>query len=143
MMTFVAVLHILVALLLIGLVLVQDSKGGGALGMGGGGSNSVLGAAGAQTIWAKITRIIAFIFAITCISLTYMSALKTKSIMDSTPVPPVAPAATTPATAPGTPTATSGAAAVPTAPETQEAPAAPTEKAALPVETPQADAPKK
>lgn len=131
-MTFVAILHILVALLLIGLVLVQDSKGGGALGMGGGGSNSVLGAAGAQTLWAKLTRIIAFIFAITCITLTYMSALKTKSIIDSVPVP-----------APAAANSTSGAAAVP-ATETKPAdPVVPAEKAALPVETPKTDAPKK
>ncbi len=100
MMTFIAVLHLLVALLLIGLVLIQDSKGGGALGMGGG-SNSVLGAAGAESLWAKLTRIIAAIFAITCISLTYMTASQTKSIIDSTPVAPAAaPTTSTPEAAP-------------------------------------------
>lgn len=92
MMTFIAILHILVAVLLIGLVLIQDSKGGGALGMGGG-SNSVLGAAGAESLWAKLTRIIAAIFATTCIALTYMTASQTKSVIDSAPVAPTAPAA--------------------------------------------------
>jgi len=131
MMTFVAILHILVALLLIGLVLVQDSKGGGALGMGGG-SNSVLGAAGAQTLWAKLTRVIALIFAMTCISLSYMTAQKTRSIIDSTPIPSV-PAASSSA---------AGGAAAPTDAKPAD-PVAPAEKAALPVETPAADAPTK
>ncbi len=131
MMTFVAVLHILVALLLIGLVLVQDSKGGGALGMGGGGSNSVVGAAGAQTLWAKITRYVALVFAITCVSLTYMTASKTKSIMDSAPVP----AATTGSAA--------GGAAATTPATTEPGPVVPAGKAALPVDTPKADDPKK
>ncbi|MCX7978505.1 MAG: preprotein translocase subunit SecG, partial [Bdellovibrionaceae bacterium] len=36
MATFIAVVHILVAVILIALVLIQDSKGGGALGIGGG-----------------------------------------------------------------------------------------------------------
>lgn len=97
MMTFVAVIHILVAIALIGLVLIQDSKGGGALGMGGG-SNSLLGATGAQTLAAKVTRWAAVIFAITCLSLTMMTSQSTKSVLDSgsalptTPPPPKTPA---------------------------------------------------
>ncbi|MEK6773908.1 MAG: preprotein translocase subunit SecG [Bdellovibrionota bacterium] len=126
MMTFVAVLHVLVALLLIALVLVQDSKGGGALGMGGGGSNSVLGAAGAQTIWAKLTRIIAFIFAATCVGLTYMTASQSKSIIDSVPI--AAPVVGEPAANPAATTTT---------------PAAPAATEAAPAETKKADDPKK
>ena len=89
MMTFVAVLHLVVAFILIGLVLIQDSKGGGALGIGGGGSNSLLGATGAQTLWAKLTRVVALVFAITCISLTYLTAQKTRSVIESAPIPEV------------------------------------------------------
>lgn len=109
MTTFIAVLHILVALILISLVLIQDSKGGGALGMGGGGSNSVLGATGASTLAAKMTRIAAIIFALTSIGLTVLSARQSKSILDklpaaAAPVAPTTPAATTeaPAAAPET-----------------------------------------
>lgn len=105
MSTFIAILHILVALILIGLVLIQDSKGGGALGMGGGGSNSVLGATGASTLAAKMTRIAAVIFALTSIGLSVMSAHQSKSILDklpaatAVPTAPTEPAATTPETA--------------------------------------------
>lgn len=109
MTTFIAVLHILVALILIGLVLIQDSKGGGALGMGGGGgSNSVLGATGASTLAAKMTRITAIIFALTSIGLSVLSSQHSKSILDKLPAAsavPAAPATTTPetATAPAAP----------------------------------------
>ncbi|MBX2988939.1 MAG: preprotein translocase subunit SecG [Bdellovibrionaceae bacterium] len=101
MMTFVAILHILVALLLIGLVLIQDSKGGGALGIGGGGgSNSLLGATGAQSLAARMTRWTAVVFAITCISLTLMTASRSKSVLDATDVLPAANPSLEPITAP-------------------------------------------
>lgn len=98
MMTFVAILHILVALVLIGLVLIQDSKGG-ALGIGGGGgSGSLLGATGAQTLAARLTRWMAVVFALTCIALTMMTANSSKSVIDTLPAAaPTAPAATAPA----------------------------------------------
>lgn len=83
METLITVVHILVALVLIGLVLIQDSKGG-ALGMGGSsGSNSVLGAGGAQTLAAKATRWVAVIFALTSIGLSVLTAHKTRSVVDS------------------------------------------------------------
>lgn len=83
METLITVVHILVALVLIGLVLIQDSKGG-ALGMGGAtGSNSVLGAGGAQTLAAKATRWVAVIFALTSIGLSVITAHKTRSVVDS------------------------------------------------------------
>lgn len=88
METFVAVLHITVALILIILVLIQDSKGGsvgGAFGGGGGGSNSVLGATGATTIAQKMTRWTAVIFACTSIGLTAYSAKKHRSVVDGMP----------------------------------------------------------
>lgn len=99
--TFIAILHVVVALVLIGLVLVQDSKGGGALGMGGGGSsNSVLGATGASTLAAKMTRIAAIIFALTSIGLTVLSSRESKSILDKLPAATAVPAAPTTTTAP-------------------------------------------
>lgn len=97
METLITVVHILVALVLIGLVLIQDSKGG-ALGIGGGGSNSVLGAGGAQTLAAKATRWVAIIFAVTSIGLSVMTAHKTKSVVEGAGTISV-PAATTPAEA--------------------------------------------
>lgn len=126
MMTFVAIIHLIVAFVLIGLVLVQDSKGGGlGIGGGGGGSNSLLGAAGAQTLASKMTRWTAVLFAVTCISLTMMTAQNSRSVLDSGPLPasqttPAAPGAAggTPATPEGTtPTAPAEAAPAPEAPD--------------------------
>jgi preprotein translocase subunit SecG len=104
MVNFLSVLHIIVTIALCGLVLIQDSKGGGALGIGGSGSNSLLGATGAQTLAATLTKWVAILFAVSCIALTYFLAHENKSVVDqlggttvtspipenspSTPVPP-------------------------------------------------------
>jgi preprotein translocase subunit SecG len=119
MTNFIGILHILAALVLIALVLIQDSKSDGALGIGGAsGSNSLLGATGAQTLAGKMTVWAAIIFACTCLTLAVLTSSQTKSVVDSLPLPAA------PATAPATtaPAEANGAAAVPAA--TQEAPAA-------------------
>ena len=104
MEAFVAVLHIIVALVLISLVLVQDTKSGSLGGaFGGGGSNSVFGATGATTLAQKLTRGMALVFAITCITLSIFSARSHKSVIDSMSTPATSPAV--PATAPTTPPA--------------------------------------
>lgn len=82
MVDFLSVLHIIVTVALCGLVLMQDSKGGGALGIGGSGSNSLLGATGAQTLAANLTKWIAILFAGSCIALTYFLAHENKSVVD-------------------------------------------------------------
>jgi len=97
MESFVAIVHILVAFILIALVLVQDSKSGsiGVFGGGGGGgSNSVLGATGATTLAQKMTRWVAAIFAVTCISLSIFSVRSRSSVLDSLPATAVIPGAT-------------------------------------------------
>jgi preprotein translocase subunit SecG len=120
MENFLAALHILVAVVLIALVLVQDSSGG-ALGIGGGGSNSVLGATGAQTLAAKLTTAAAVLFAVTCIGLTFLSSRTQRSVLDTggaLAIPPVsAPAATTPPSTDGSAAATTTAPAPATSPE--------------------------
>ena len=106
---FVGILHVVVALVLIVLVLIQDSKSDGALGIGGSsGSNSLLGATGAQTLASKLTVWSAIIFAITCLALSVLTSRGTKSVVDSLPLPtaPIqAPANTTatPEAVPGNP----------------------------------------
>lgn len=82
MLTFISVIHIIAALILIGLVLAQDSKGGGMGMLSGGGSSSVFGATGGENILVKGTKLFATIFAATCVTLTYMSADHTKSVID-------------------------------------------------------------
>lgn len=120
MTNFIGILHILAALVLIALVLIQDSKSDGALGIGGAsGSNSLLGATGAQTLAGKMTVWAAIIFACTCLTLAVLTSSHTKSVIDSMPLP-TAPveangAAAVPAdtTAPVAPAATEAAPAAP------------------------------
>lgn len=124
MTTFIGIIHIVVALVLIALVLIQDSKSDGALGMGGSsGSNSLLGATGAQTLAGKMTVWAAIIFAVSCLTLSVLTASKTKSVVDNMPLP------TAPVTAPvQTAPADAAAPAAATAPAAETAPAAPVTK---------------
>lgn len=112
MTTFITVIHIIVALALISLVLLQDSKSDGALGMGGSNnSNSILGATGAQSLAGKMTMWAAIIFAVTCLALTYITSHgQTASVVDNMPLP-TAPAQTMPADATTAPAAEANAAA--------------------------------
>lgn len=111
MISFISIVHIIIAFSLIGLVLVQDSKEGGALGMGGG-SNTIFGATGAQSLAAKLTRVVAILFAISCIILTVLTARQSRSVLEGAVLPttpvasPEAPATSTPNPAEAAPTAT-------------------------------------
>lgn len=102
MEVFIAVLHMLVAFVLIGLVLVQDSKSGSIGGaFGGGGAGSVFGPMGAATLAQKLTRYCAILFAATCIYLTVISASHNKTVLDNLPATPAAtPQTQAPATEP-------------------------------------------
>lgn len=64
-------IHLILALLLIGVVLLQRSEGGG-LGMGGGGGGAV-SARGTATALTKLTWIFAIAFIITSITLTILA----------------------------------------------------------------------
>ncbi|KZY05095.1 preprotein translocase subunit SecG [Sulfitobacter sp. HI0023] len=70
----VLIIHLFLALGLIGVVLLQRSEGGG-LGMGGGGGGAVSGRA-AATALGKMTWILAIGFIITSITLTIIAAEK-------------------------------------------------------------------
>jgi preprotein translocase subunit SecG len=70
----VLIVHLILALALIGVVLMQRSEGGG-LGMGGGGGGGVSGRA-AATALGKVTWILAIAFICTSISLTIIAAQK-------------------------------------------------------------------
>lgn len=100
METLVWVIHILTAVVLIGLVLMQHGKGadmGAAFGSGSAGS--LFGASGSANFLSRSTAVAATIFFITSMTLTYMSAHPTQSlgVMDKQNVvkpaqQPVAPA---------------------------------------------------
>ena len=69
--------HLILALLLIGVVLLQRSEGGG-LGMGGG-AGGVMSGRGAATALTKLTWIFAVGFIITSITLTIIAAREADS----------------------------------------------------------------
>lgn len=94
----ILIVHLLLALALIGVVLMQRSEGGG-LGMGGGGGGA-MSQRSAATAMGKLTWILAIAFIITSLTLTVISARNATgtSILDR--VGGSAPAAVEPA-APG------------------------------------------
>ena len=76
--TILTVIHILAALGIIGLVLIQHGKGadaGAAFGAGaaGGASGSVFGAQGSGNFLSRSTAILATVFFVTSLSLAYMA----------------------------------------------------------------------
>lgn len=114
------VIHFICAFGIVGLVLLQRGKGAEAgAGFGAGASGTVFGARGATTALSRATAILAGIFMITSLSLTYVgshhSAAPSSSILEQlsqkpAPAAPSAPAGSAPADAPA-----SGAPAAPPA----------------------------
>lgn len=104
--TIILIVHILAAMAIIGLVLLQHGKGadaGAAFGAGaaGGVSGSVFGAQGSSNFLSRSTAILATIFFLTSLSLAYLhqsSSEEPKSIMEQTTVTeePKAPTTTAP-----------------------------------------------
>ena len=82
MQTFLLIIHITLAVLLIGSVLLQKSDGG-ALGIGGN-SDNLMSSRSAGNFLTKFTSIIAFLFILTSISLTLINKkdISQKSIID-------------------------------------------------------------
>ncbi|MDG1128177.1 preprotein translocase subunit SecG [Seohaeicola saemankumensis] len=78
----ILIIHLLLALGLIGVVLMQRSEGGG-LGMGGGGGGAMTGRA-AATALGKVTWVLAIAFICTSITLTIIAAQKSAgtSVLD-------------------------------------------------------------
>ena len=128
MLTFLSVIHVIMAVFLIIFVLIQDSKGdgiGGAFGGGGSGNaNSVLGATGAVSLLVKLTRWTVVVFAITSIWLTKLTTVDTGSVLDKAGVTPTEKAMPE-QVQPAPDTAVAGTAVVPTTGVTTTTDAAP------------------
>ena len=84
------VVHVLVAIGIVALVLIQQGKGadaGAAFGGGGGGgaSGSVFGSQGSGSFLTRATGILATVFFVTSLSLAYLSTQKIKptSVVDT------------------------------------------------------------
>ena len=72
MQTVLLVVHLIIAIALIGVVLLQRSEGG-ALGIGGGGGGSLFSARGVGNTLTRTTAILAVIFFLTSIGLTLLA----------------------------------------------------------------------
>jgi preprotein translocase subunit SecG len=94
--SFILAVHILLALMIIGLVLMQRGKGAEAgAGFGSGASGTVFGARGTATLFSKLTAVFAALFFATSLTLAYLG---TRSAGEpSTVLERAAQTATTPA----------------------------------------------
>jgi len=72
MQTVLLVIHLIIAIALIGVVLLQRSEGG-ALGIGGGNAGSLFSARGVGNTLTRTTAILALIFFMTSIGLTLLA----------------------------------------------------------------------
>jgi preprotein translocase subunit SecG len=97
---FILSFHVLLALMIIGLVLMQRGKGAEAgAGFGSGASGTVFGARGTSTLFSKLTAAFAALFFATSLLLAYMgtrSPSEPTSVLEravlTTPAPAPAPA---------------------------------------------------
>ena len=128
---FILGVHVLLALMIIGLVLLQRGKGAEAgAGFGSGASGTVFGARGTSTLFSKLTAVFAALFFITSLTLAYLGARPTAeptSVLEraaqaaaaaskSSPAPTPAPAPATPAPAAPAPDAPNPSAPSPAVP---------------------------
>ena len=94
-------LHILIGISVIGLVLIQHGKGADmGAAFGGGASGSLFGASGSANFMSRTTGILAAIFFLTSLSLSYLATNRVKvpvSVMDTvkTELPPPTPSTST------------------------------------------------
>ena len=107
MVTVVLVLHLLIALAMIGVILLQRSEGGG-LGIGSGGMGNLMTTRGTANLLTRSTAILAACFMTTSIVLAILSGTHSRpgSILDTMPAQgPVAPVQPTQPPAPQQPSA--------------------------------------
>jgi len=79
-MTIVIALHVVIALVIIGLVLLQHGKGADmGSGFGGGASGSLFGATGSANFLSRATAVLATLFFITSLGLAYLATNKPRT----------------------------------------------------------------
>jgi preprotein translocase subunit SecG len=107
---FILAVHVLLALMIIGLVLLQRGKGAEAgAGFGSGASGTVFGARGTSTLFSRLTAVFAALFFVTSLSLAYLgtrspgepaSVLERAAAAAASQPAPAAPATNPPPAAP-------------------------------------------
>ena len=107
MIILLLVIHILIAIALVGVILLQKSEGG-ALGMGGGGMSGFMTGRSTANLLTRTTAILALLFFATSLSLVWFSNRDRapRSIIEQgAPAVPVAPSAPAAPSAPDAPAA--------------------------------------
>jgi preprotein translocase subunit SecG len=92
--TIVLIAHVGIALLIIGLVLLQRGKGADAgTGFGAGASGTVFGARGSATFFSRATGVLATLFFVTSLTLAYLATQRTApaSLLEGAPAQQTAP----------------------------------------------------
>jgi preprotein translocase subunit SecG len=119
MQTLAVVFHVLLALAIVGLVLLQRGRGADAgAGFGAGASGTVFGARGSASFLSRTTAVLATLFFLTSLGLSYLFSRDSgapTSVMDQLPAQqaPAAPTGLPPAPVPGSAPATTDSAPEP------------------------------
>jgi preprotein translocase subunit SecG len=96
-LTAILVFHVIVALAVIGLVLLQHGKGADmGSGFGGGSSGSLFGASGSANFLSRATAVLATVFFLTSLALAYLATHKPRAgggVMDAVKTEQPAPGA--------------------------------------------------
>jgi len=112
-MNAIIVLHVLIALAIIGLVLLQHGKGADmGSGFGGGASSSLFGATGSANFLSRTTAVLAAVFFALSLALAYLATNRTVEsggVMDAVKQQKSEPAAGKPAAEPAKPAPADGA----------------------------------
>ncbi|HBR96550.1 MAG TPA: preprotein translocase subunit SecG [Gammaproteobacteria bacterium] len=120
MQSFVLVVHVILALTVIGLVLIQHGKGADAgAAFGSGASSTVFGARGAASFLTRMTTMMAVAFFVTSLILFYMAAHRestSNSVVEGFESPPAVEAESE-SNVPEPPAAPSDLPAAPSAPQ--------------------------
>ena len=80
----VLILHVLVALFLVAVILVQGGRGGLGDALGGAAAQSLFGG-GANTVMTKITAVVAAVFMGTSLTLALLSTARGRSVIEQLP----------------------------------------------------------
>ena len=86
MITVILVIHLLLAIALVGVVLIQRSEGG-ALGMGGGGMSGFMTGRSTANLLTRATAVLAALFIVTSLTLAKLAGgeREARSILDQPP----------------------------------------------------------
>src|SRR5690349_24660930 len=104
MIIAVTIIHVIVSVGLILVVLLQTGKGAEVGAVFGGSSSTIFGSSGAGNFLSRLTTIMAGVFMITSLTLTYTGARRLSStVFDSAPLPEPPPLEAPAANAPANP----------------------------------------